>query len=104
MDSNSIEGWSTIPSDNACVCYIPGISETDVSLLTEKAIERHKSGDPKAKDVLLWLLSHREHTKLIWGTYNPVSFGLAAEKLGNDASILFKHLHLVHKPGNSAKG
>ena len=104
MDSNSKENWLTIHPDNACICYIPGISATDVALIAEKAIERHKAGDPKAKDVLLWLLSHREHTKLIWGTYAPASFGLAAERLGADADTLFQHLHLIKKPSNTAKG
>lgn len=99
-----ITGWSAVSPKEASVCYLPGVSPTDVSLLQNEAIKRYREGAQNARNVLLWLLSHREHTKNVWGSHNPAAFGVVAQKLSGGApEEIFVGLHLVNKPGPRAK-
>lgn len=101
---NNFTGWSAVSPQEASICYLPGLSSADVSLLQSEAAARYRSGDISARNVLLWLLSHRDHTKAVWGTYNPAAFGLAAQELsGKDLDLAFADLHKVNKPGSKAK-
>lgn len=94
-----ITGWSAVSPKEASVCYLPGVLPADVSLLQNEAASRYREGDPTARNILLWLLSHREHTKNTWGSYNPAAFGVAAQKIsGDELARVFAELHLVKKP------
>jgi intracellular multiplication protein IcmJ len=107
-------GWRHLgefePGD-AAIAYLPGLSGQDVNHLQRTIMVALQSDDEQlkrdAKIILNWLASHRDYTKLAWGTYETSAFAAAlvrgSEDNADKREIVFEDLTVIFNPKPFAK-